>query len=169
MPVRINIERRVNGIMHTVQALQEYLHEHIPLSKAMAVAVLKADSSGVVLSAPLAPNINHRETVFGGSASSMAILAAWSVVHLGLQRDGIPCRVVIQRNTMSYDRPIAGAFTARCTAPDPETWQRFVTMLKRKRIARIELVSVLEYSHEIAGKMEGVFVAIRTDNATLPG
>ncbi len=149
--------------MDTVQAVQEYLHEHIPLSKAMAVAVLQADSSGVVLSAPLEPNINHRETVFGGSASSIAILAAWCVVHLGLQRAGLPCRVVIQRNSMSYDRPIAGSFAARCAAPDAETWQRFITMLKRKKIARIELASVLEYNHERAGKMDGVFVAIRTE------
>jgi thioesterase domain-containing protein len=149
--------------MDTVQAVQEYLHEHIPLSKAMAVAVLQADSSGVVLSAPLEPNINHRETVFGGSASSIAILAAWCVVHLGLQRAGLPCRVVIQRNSMSYDRPIAGSFAARCAAPDAETWQRFITMLKRKKIARIELASVLEYNHELVGKMDGVFVAIRTE------
>ena len=62
--------------MHTLQRIQDYLHEHIPLSKAMGATVLKVDLSGVVLSAPLEPNINHRETVFGGSASSLAILAA---------------------------------------------------------------------------------------------
>jgi thioesterase domain-containing protein len=146
--------------MHTLKTIQEYLHEHIPLSKAMGVQVRAADLSGVTLSAPLEPNINHRETVFGGSASSLAILAAWSVVHFGLQREGLTCRVVIQKNTMSYEKPIDGVFTARCDAPSAETWQRFVTMLKRKKIARIEVVSVLEYDGEIAGKLEGVFVAI---------
>jgi thioesterase domain-containing protein len=149
--------------MDTVQSIQDYLHEHIPLSKAMGVTVLKADSSGSVLSAPLEPNINHRETVFGGSASSLAILAAWSVVHFGLQREGLYCRVVIQKNTMSYDKPIAGVFNANCNAPDAETWQRFVTIVKRKNMARIAVTSVLEYGDDIAGKMEGVFVAIRTD------
>ena len=149
--------------MQTLQAVQEYLHEHIPLSKAMGVEVRKANFEGVVLSAPLEPNINHRETVFGGSASSIAILAAWSVVHFGLHREGLACRVVIQKNTMSYDKPIAGVFTAKCDAPEAETWQRFLTTLKRKKMARIEIASVLEYNHEVAGKMEGVFVAIRTD------
>lgn len=149
--------------METLQAIQDYLREHIPLSKAMGVEVRKADVEGVVLSAPLEPNINHRETVFGGSASSLAILAAWSVVHFGLQRAGLPCRVVIQKNTMSYDKPIAGVFTARCDAPSAETWQRFLAMLKRKKIARIEVASHLEYDQEIAGKLEGVFVAIRMD------
>jgi thioesterase domain-containing protein len=148
---------------NTLQSIQNYLHEHIPLSKAMGVEVRKADREGVVLSAPLEPNINHRETVFGGSASSIAILAAWSVVHFGLQREGLTCRVVIQKNTMTYEKPIAGVFTAKCSAPDEETWQRFVTTIKRKKMARIEVSSVLEYKQEIAGKMEGVFVAIRTD------
>jgi thioesterase domain-containing protein len=148
--------------MQTLQEIQDYLHEHIPLSQAMGVEVLRADQSGVTLSAPLEPNINHRETVFGGSASSLAILAAWSVVHFGLLREGFPCRVVIQKNAMSYEKPIAGAFSARCDAPDEETWRRFLAALRRKNIARIELASVLEYNDEAAGKMEGIFVAIRT-------
>jgi thioesterase domain-containing protein len=149
--------------MHIFQEIQAYLHEHIPLSKAMGVAVVKADASGVVLSAPLEPNINHRETVFGGSASSLAILAAWSVVHFGLLREGIPCRVVIQKNSMAYDKPIDGFFTARCDVPAAQTWLRFLTILKRKRIARIEVTSVLEYQKGAAGTMKGIFVAILTD------
>ena len=42
----------------------------------------------VVIEAPLAPNINHRKTVFGGSASALGILAAWSLVHLRLAGTG---------------------------------------------------------------------------------
>jgi thioesterase domain-containing protein len=56
--------------------LQAYLHAHIPLSAAMQVSVDAVAADGVTLRAPLAPNINHRETVFGGSASAVAILAA---------------------------------------------------------------------------------------------
>ena len=44
--------------------LELYLHEHIPLSKAMAVSVVVANQDEVVLGAPLEPNINHREAVF---------------------------------------------------------------------------------------------------------
>jgi thioesterase domain-containing protein len=149
--------------MHTLQSIQDYLHEHIPLSKAMGVTVLKADSSSVVLSAPLEPNLNHLNTAFGGSISSLAILAGWSVVHFGLQRAGFPCRVVIKNNTVSYDKPITGEFRAQCSAPDAATWQSFLTTLKRKNMARITIVSFLECGSEIVGKMEGVFVAVRTD------
>src|SRR3989344_2448014 len=63
----------------------------------MEVTVVEASPHQVVLSAPLAPNINHRETVFGGSASAVAILAAWSMLHLRLSAEGLGSRLVVQR------------------------------------------------------------------------
>jgi thioesterase domain-containing protein len=59
--------------------LEHYLHQHNPLSRAMGVEVVMADWHAVTLRAPLAPTINHRKTVFGGSASAVAILAAWAL------------------------------------------------------------------------------------------
>ncbi len=93
--------------------LEKYLHEQIPMSKAMQVSVVEVKPEAVVLSAPLAPHINHQETVFGGSASAVAILAAWSLLHTRLKSSGISSRLVIQRNIMNYERPISGTFTAR--------------------------------------------------------
>ena len=78
--------------MATLQDLEHYLHEHIPLSRAMQAQVLAASTEGITLGAPLAPNINHRETVFGGSASALAILAAWALVHTRLRAEGIAGR-----------------------------------------------------------------------------
>ena len=139
--------------------LERYLHDHIPLSKAMGVSITAADELEVILRAPLAPNINHRDTVFGGSASALATLAAWSLLHTRLQSDGFPSRLVIQRNTMAYDLPIAGDFTARA-AYDPATdWARFTRILSRKGKARITVASVLEYQGRLAGRFSGEFVA----------
>lgn len=74
-----------------VNKLEQYLHEHIPLSKAMQVTVVSVAEAAVVLSAPLAPNINHRDTLFGGSALAIAILAAWSLLYTRLQRNPFNC------------------------------------------------------------------------------
>ena len=76
--------------------LEQYLHEHIPLSKAMQVSVLAAEEAAVLLAAPLAPNINHRATVFGGSASAVAIFSAWLLLHARRVRDGVARRAVVQ-------------------------------------------------------------------------
>ena len=145
--------------------LEQYLHDHIPLSKAMAVSVEHAGDDGVVLHAPLAPNINHRDTVFGGSASAVAILAAWSLLHLRLRSAGLASRLVIQRNTMDYARPIQGEFTAASTLAAPEAWPRFLRTLARMGRARAEVVAVLEADGQVVGRLTGEFVALETGGA----
>jgi thioesterase domain-containing protein len=145
--------------------LEQYLHAHIPLSKAMAVSVVSVEQSTVVLRAPLAPNINHRETVFGGSASALAILAAWSLLHTRLHAEGIASRLVIQRNTMEYEQPIHGEFTAQSTLEQPASWQQFTRTLARKGKSRIAVVSVLRHDGQVVGRFTGEFVALGATGA----
>ncbi|MBO9676915.1 MAG: YiiD C-terminal domain-containing protein [Acidovorax sp.] len=146
--------------------LERYLHEHIPLSRAIAVEVVSADPDGVLLRAPLAPNINHRDTVFGGSASALSILATWSLLHQRLRAEGLESRLVIQRNTMEYEQPIAGAFLARSALLEPQQWPQFTRMLARKGKARIAVASVLSGEDGVpAGRLVGEFVALGVDQA----
>jgi thioesterase domain-containing protein len=140
--------------------LQSYLHAHIPLSAAMQVSVRALDVDGVTLAAPLAPNINHRETVFGGSASAVAILAAWSLLHTRMLAEGLHVRLVIQSNAMDYDKPIFGDFTARSSLADPDQWPRFMRMLARMRRARLRVNSVLQSDGAVVGRLTGEFVAL---------
>jgi thioesterase domain-containing protein len=140
--------------------VEEYLHVHIPLSKDMEVTVISVDVDAVTLHAPLEPNINHRETVFGGSASALAILAAWSLLYVRLRAERIEARLVIQRNTMEYNKPILGGFTAKSSLEQPEAWPRFTRMLARKGVARIAVMSVLEHAGQVVGWLSGEFVAL---------
>jgi len=141
--------------------LQTYLHEHIPLSAAMQSMIEVLEPDRVIMSAPLAPNINHRATVFGGSASTLATLAAWTLVHSKLKGNGINARVVIQQHCMSYDKPITDRFQAICILPEQKLWDRFMTMLQRKGRGRIHLTAQLECHAETVGRFEGDFVAIK--------
>ena len=84
----------------------------------MGVKVKIATPGRVELAAPLAPNINHHDTVFGGSASALATLSAWTLVHVGLRHANVQAATVIQRNTMSYEEPIHGDFSAVSTLVD---------------------------------------------------
>jgi thioesterase domain-containing protein len=143
------------------EELQNYLYNNIPITKAMGVAVRECRPNKVVLFAPLAPNINHRETVFGGSACTLAILSAWGLLHIGLTRDSIAARLVIQQNAMSYDKPINGDFHAICHFDDASVWDRFKATLQRHKRARITITSVLECEGERVAKFEGQFVALQ--------
>ena len=140
--------------------LQAYLHERIPLSRAMEVAVQAAGSDGVVLYAPLAPNINHRDTVFGGSASAVAILAAWSALYVRMRAEQRAGRIVIRRNKMSYERPITGDFTATSAPPDAAAWAKAVATLGKGRPARVHVTATLECAGQRVGVLEGEFVVL---------
>ena len=54
--------------------IEQYLHRYIPLAIAMGVRVKDATPARVELTAPLAPNVNHHDSVFGGSAAAVATL-----------------------------------------------------------------------------------------------
>src|ERR1700680_3776641 len=140
-------EVAVEGLV-SAQSLEQYLHQEIPLSRAIEVAAVDVTEESVQLSAPLAPNLNHRATVFGGSASAVAILAAWSLLHVRLRAAFPTVSIVIQRQSMSYDRPIHGTFTARAALAQPGDWPRFVRLLTRRGRARITVASTLEYAGE---------------------
>jgi thioesterase domain-containing protein len=126
----------------------------------MQVSVLDVQPDYVILSAPLPPNINHRDSVFGGSAAAVAVLAAWSLVHTRLLAAALPSRLVIQRNTMQFAMPITGTFTARSFLTDEQLWERFTRLLKRKGKARISVSCTLDFAGREAGYFEGEFVAV---------
>lgn len=148
----------------TPKQLETYLHENIPLSAAMQVSVIAANEDRVILGAPLAPNINHHATAFGGSVSTLAILSAWALVHSKLSTAGFKTTLVIQRNQMHYDKPITGSFSAQATIPSVEAWSAFTRMLQRKGRARITVTSVLLQDGLPAGHFEGDFVAFMAGN-----
>ncbi len=141
--------------------IEQYLHRHIPLAAAMGVRVKVAMPGRVELTAPLAPNINHHETVFGGSASALATLSAWTLVHLGLRQAEVDATAVIQRNVMSYEEPIHGDFSAVCTLIDDGAWQRFVKTLERRGRARITMNAQLLFGGRQVASFEGDFVGLK--------
>jgi len=140
--------------------LAQYIHEHIPLTKLMGVSVVSVDPHALILQAPLAPNVNHRHTVFGGSASALAILAGWALLHVRLRSQGFADRLVIQRHAMEYEHPITGEFTARATLEHPDRWSAFTTMIARKGKARIGVLAVLEHMERVVARFNGEFVAL---------
>jgi thioesterase domain-containing protein len=138
--------------------LERYLHQQIPLSAAMGARVRMATPERVQIAAPLGPNVNHHETVFGGSAAALATLSAWTLLHVRMARAGLQARLVIQRSSMEYERPIAGDFDAVCRFSDEVAWERFRTTLARRGRARLTLTADLIYGAQRMATFEGDFV-----------
>lgn len=149
-------------MLPTPADVEQYLYAHIPVSEAIGVRVARLDARGIRLTAPLAPNLNHRGTAFGGSISTLLILSAWSLIHTRMQAQGLACRLVIRRNAVEYDRPVDGPFEAFCPAPDEADWARFIDMFTRKGKSRLTLQAevCVQGAAEVAATFEGTFVAL---------
>jgi thioesterase domain-containing protein len=148
--------------------IERYLHSNIPLSAAMGVQVKVATPEHVQLAAPIGPNINHHQTVFGGSGVVLATLSAWTLLHLRLEHDRLPASLVIQRSSMEYEKPIAGDFEAVCKFSDDDSWQRFRTMFDRRGRARMTLTAHLLYETHEMGTFVGDFVALAPHSGGRP-
>jgi thioesterase domain-containing protein len=140
--------------------IEAYLHSNIPLSAAMGVRVKIATPERVLLFAPLEPNINHHQTVFGGSGVVLATLSAWTLLHVRLVHDRVDAQLVIQRSSMEYARPIVGDFEAECRFEETAAWPRFMTMLNRRGRARMTLNARLLHDSNEMGAFVGDFVAL---------
>ena len=140
--------------------MELYLHHHIPMSAAIGVRVLELEAERVVLEAPLAPNLNQRDTAFGGSVAAVAILAGWAFVHARLRAEGVPGHTVIQESSVRYERPIHGAFRAVCEGVDEDRWSRMVRALVRRGKGRLRATVRLMVEEEEVGTFQGTYVAL---------
>jgi len=143
----------------TATELEAYIHSHIPLSRAMGLRVGTADPNRIELFAPLAPNVNHRGSVFGGSLSAIAMLAGWGMCRFHADgMDPMP-NLVIASSEMEFSKVATGDFAAICE-PEPGAMEDFLDRLERKGRARIDLVTVMRVDSDEVARMKGVYAAI---------
>lgn len=146
----------------SARGLTAFLHEQIPLARAMQMKVTEAGDERVVLEAPLAPNRNHLGTAFGGSLQVLPTLACYSALWMTLREAGYDGHVVVRRSHATFHEPLTGDLRATCVRPLTREVATFLATLRRHKKARLELHA------EVAGatpekpalKFTGTFVAI---------
>jgi thioesterase domain-containing protein len=140
-----------------LRAAEKFLHEQIPLTRAMGVRVVRHDENGFAIEAPVALNSNHLRTGFGGSINAVATLAAYGFLWVELRAPAV--HVVVAESSIRFLRPVRTMIHAICPRPEPEEWAAFQTRFDEKGRARIALrVNVMEEG-ETAAEFEGTFVA----------
>jgi len=127
----------------------------------MEARVVEATLEGVTITAPLEPNLNHRDTAFGGSVAALTILAGWALMHLLLLDAGIPAHTVIQTSEVRYLAPIEASFEARAHPPAPAAWQRFLRALRRRGRGRVRVEVAVRSGGPVVATLEGAYVSFR--------
>src|SRR5476649_2648135 len=149
-----------------VPALELFLHEMIPLAKAMGVGVEVSDDRALVLTAPKEQNKNSLNTAFGGSLVALATLAGYGVVwelmcdEKKVQKKPV-WHIVVKESRAAYRRPVIGDLRAICERPAKAAVAEFKEALARYGKAKLKLrARVIEAGHT-AVDVTAAFVVIR--------
>ncbi|WP_286917329.1 MULTISPECIES: thioesterase domain-containing protein [Pseudomonas] len=147
--------------MSEIQALERLLHHDIPLTGDMGLRVRAWDNHCLRLHVPLAPNVNHKSTMFGGSLYCAAVLAGWGWLHLRLGEAGLSGgHIVIQQGQIDYPLPVAGDALAVCENIDQALWQRFLKTYRRHGRARLQLQTQVLDGERCAVTFSGQYVVV---------
>lgn len=144
----------------TLADITALLHKDLPLTRAMGVQLTQWNGATVALTAPLAPNHNHTDTAFGGSISSLSILAGYTLLFLLLRDRGVHAHLLIQKSTTDFLRPIDTELTATADLPAASLVEDFFAMLAQKRRARLTVESRILAQGALAATHTGLYVAI---------
>ena len=148
-----------------VPAFELFLHEMIPLAKAMGVGVEVSDDQSLVLKAPKEQNKNSLNTAFGGSLVSLATLAGYGVVWelMKSEKDSAKAewRIVVKESRAAYRRPVIGDLRAICERPAQAAIAEFKEALARYGKAKLKLRARVIEAGETAVDVTAAFVVSR--------
>ncbi|HEY0385302.1 MAG TPA: YiiD C-terminal domain-containing protein [Pyrinomonadaceae bacterium] len=145
--------------MSLARQIQDLFYSKIPITRAMGVRVEAYDGERLTLSAPLAENINHLGTAFGGSLNALLVLSGYGLLWLELQ--DTECHIVIRESSIAYDHPVRGELCAVCVRPEAQALQDFKQTFQQKGKARITLSATVSDAGTTAVRFRGTFVALR--------
>ena len=142
-----------------LRSAEEFLHAHIPLTRAMGLRVVANNDAGVAVAAPVALNSNHLDTAFGGSINAVATLAAYGLLWFELRDEAAD--VVIRHSSIRFLRPIRDTISATCARPDAAELTAFKASLRETGKARIALRVQVRENGALAAELQATFVALR--------
>ncbi|WBA79621.1 YiiD C-terminal domain-containing protein [Endozoicomonas sp. GU-1] len=140
-----------------------WIKDNIPLLKTMEVSFDQFKNGELVISCPLAPNINDKGTAFGGSIAALATICGWLFTTLHARTHVKDCAAVIADSQLTYHAPGKGHISAHCSAVVPN---KFFDRLNEHRNAKLELTVELystekeEQSSTNIATYKGIYVAM---------
>lgn len=141
--------------------LSQFFETHLPITQFMKMDVESYDGETLTLRAPLGPNINDKQTAFGGSLYNAAVMACWGLAHLKTLEAGIKCNQVVTKGCIEYKAPVHGDIRAICKVPSTEVIEQFISHFKQKGRSRITLNAVIECSGKTAVEFKGTYAILK--------
>lgn len=142
-----------------IEKLQSVIESEIPITKSIGIKVENYNNKSLILSAPLEQNINHKNTAFGGSLYTVAVLSGWGLVYLLLEEHNLSGHIVIHESNVKYLKPVTTEIIAHSSFESDQQCKQFIKLYKRKGIARINIESRILCHAETSVIFKGEYVA----------
>ena len=146
--------------MLTPTELTMYIHEQIPITAAMGIEIIEFSGNSVRASAPLAANINHQDSAFGGSIATLGILTGFVALSATLKEHGESVHLVIQHSETEFSKPAVGAMQSESRPISDATLKEFLGSLQRSGRARTLITSDIFSEGRLIAKNTGTYVAV---------
>jgi thioesterase domain-containing protein len=139
--------------------LEAHILEHIPLARAMQLAVPRYSGDELEMTAPLAPNINDKGCAFGGSMASLLTLAGWGLIELGLRAQGFDCDIYVGDSQLRYREPVWGELRGIARFAEAGALARVVAAVREQGKGRADVVCEIAGEHGAAATLTARFIA----------
>lgn len=135
------------------------VRQAIPLLQSMDLRFTEFADHRLRVDMPLAPNINDKNTGFGGSISALATASGWAVISLLLQSRFSHCDVMVTESHIQYVAPATKNFYALATLKD-SVMSAFQNVLDLQRSGRITLQVMVEQEGEQIAVFTGTYKVV---------
>ncbi|MBU6416030.1 MAG: YiiD C-terminal domain-containing protein [Xanthomonadaceae bacterium] len=139
--------------------LERQILEHIPLARAMQLAVPRYSGDELEMTAPLAPNVNDKGCAFGGSMASLLTLAGWGLIELGLRAQGLDCDIYVGDSTLRYREPVWGELHGIARFAEAGALSLIVASVREQGKGRADVVCEIAGEQGAAATLTARFVA----------
>lgn len=140
--------------------MQQLLHQEIPITEAMGIKIQQLSQHSISILAPFDANKNIHNTAFAGSIYTTATLAGWSLLTHFLALNNLKGSVVMAKGEVKYLQPIHGDIVAECHITDLPKLDTFMTMLKKRNKARLDLEIKVVEDGAVKATLAGNFAVI---------
>jgi len=145
-----------HGSMLSLEEFSHQSRQSIPLLKSMGLEFTEFDDGCLRVEMPLAPNINDKQTGFGGSIAALATTSGWAVISLLLLSRSANYDVVVTESHMRYLAPATGDFYA-LTSVTSSALSAFNRVLDSQCHGRITVQVMVEQEGEQIAVYTGTY------------
>ncbi len=152
--------------MQKLQAFQAAIYNNIPLVENMQLQLQTISSHRITATAPIAPNINDKSTVFGGSSAALMTICGWSLIKYQLESYQLANDVVIHQSKLRWNQAQTDDLIITATTESDINWTDLITTLKNKnRSTKIKVnCEVLNQANQVCSQMQGSYVILKDPN-----